>query len=241
VIFDTLKRVANGQQIMLQAPIDGRYAQVQALFDHGRLVAAHTSAQTAVGIGPSAAGRESIDHPFAREEVARLGKCLEWHGGLTLDYIIQGRAHFYIECNPRTVEPANAAASGVDLAGLQLELSLGKHPADTPAGRPGVKTHSALAILLGTAVYQRKRSAVLRDLLHLLGHRYPSVDSHERPTPIAQDFPSILPFIVGAGYALISPQAAERLSQSTVKNYSVPADAIEKLAKERAARDLSIK
>ncbi len=145
---------------MAQAAADGEYAQVQGLFDHGRLVAAHTSAETAVGIGPSAAGRVSVDHPFARRDIAKLGAYLNWHGGLTLDYLFRGSDRVYIECNPRTVEPANAAASGVDLPGLQLALSLGEHPDEAQIGQSGVRTHSSLGILLGTAAYVGTRRAV---------------------------------------------------------------------------------
>jgi hypothetical protein len=43
----------------------GRYGQVQALFDHGRLVAAHTAVQIAVGAGGSAAARLSVNHSTA--------------------------------------------------------------------------------------------------------------------------------------------------------------------------------
>src|SRR5262244_2217193 len=82
--FQSLRRASHGGPLMVQDAARGEYAQVQALFDHGRLIAAHTSAQTAVGIGPSAAGRVSVDHPFARRDVAKLGEHLSWHGGLTL-------------------------------------------------------------------------------------------------------------------------------------------------------------
>src|SRR5262249_13890289 len=85
----TLLAVADGDPLMVQSAADGDYAQVQALFNRGRLVAAHTSTQTAVGIGPSAAARVGIDHPFARHDVAILGERLGWHGGLTLDYVFR--------------------------------------------------------------------------------------------------------------------------------------------------------
>src|SRR5262249_13098173 len=144
--FESLLAVADGDPFMVQAAADGQYAQVQALFDRGRLVAVHTSTQTAVGIGPSAAGRVSVDHPFARHDAAILGERLGWHGGLTLDYVFRGEDHVYIECNPRTVEPANAAASGVSLPELQLALSLGDKVEGLRVGRPGIRTHSSLAI-----------------------------------------------------------------------------------------------
>src|SRR5262249_56806023 len=92
------------------------------------------------------------------------------HGRLTLEYGFRGRDHVYIECNPRTVEPANAAASGVSLPELQLALSLGDRVEGLRVGRPGIRTHSSLAILLGTAAYARTRKAVLVELLPLVAH-----------------------------------------------------------------------
>src|SRR5262249_18370335 len=112
--------------VMAQEPASGQYGQVQGLFDRGRLVAAHTSVQTGIGIGPSAAARLSVDHPIPRRDIARLGEALAWHGGLTLDYLHQQGQPTYIECNPRTVEPGNAAASGVNLPELQVRLTMGE-------------------------------------------------------------------------------------------------------------------
>jgi hypothetical protein len=61
---------------MAQEPARGQYAQVQGLFDHGRLVAAHTSVQTGTGIGPSAAALVSVDDPIPRGHIGPLGEAL---------------------------------------------------------------------------------------------------------------------------------------------------------------------
>ena len=176
-----------------------------------------------------AAGRISVDHPFARHDVAALGERLKWHGGLTLDYLFRGRDYAYIECNPRTVEPANAAASGVDLPGLQLRLSVGEHPAPVPAGKEGVRTHSSLAILLGTASYRRSSAAVLGEALRLALHRGPYKKSRECLTPVFFDVPSLIPLAMVAGRALLSPISVERFAASAVKVYSVTPGAIERV------------
>jgi len=233
--FESLRKHASGQHIMLQSAAAGDYAQVQALFDHGRLAACHTSKQTAVGIGPSAAGRMSVDHPFAREDATKLGKYLNWHGGITLDYIYRGSDRLYIECNPRTVEPANAAASGVDLPGLQLALSLGEHPAEAPPGKTGIQTHSSLAVILGTAAYQGNRKAVLGKILDLLLRRKIFKVSREILTPFRSDFPGLIPWIVTAAYALVYPQSVFKLSQSSIERYQVTHRAIEKLTSNRGS------
>ena len=82
---------------------------MQALFDDGRLVAAHTSVQADQGMGGSAAARLSVDHPRARSWAGAVGEKLAWHGGLTMDYFHQDGEPAFIECNPRTVEPGNPA------------------------------------------------------------------------------------------------------------------------------------
>lgn len=231
IFFELLHPIGNSGSLMAQASAEGQYAQVQALFDHGRLVAAHTSAQTAVGIGPSAAGRVSVDHRFSRRDVARLGEHLNWHGGLTLDYLFDGQDYAYIECNPRTVEPVNASASGVDLPGLQLKLSLGEHPDEAPAGRTGVRTHSSLGILLGTAAYVGNRAAVVSKASQLVLHRDTFVNSCEGLTPIFQDPLSAIPLLTVIGSLLLSPQSALRISSSTITAYSVTAETIGNIQK----------
>ena len=77
-------------------------------------------------MGGSAAARLSVDHATPREHIAVVGEALAWHGGLTLDYLHEDGSPQYIECNPRTVEPGNAAASGVNIPELQLRLTLGQ-------------------------------------------------------------------------------------------------------------------
>lgn len=146
-----LLTMSQGHPVMAQRAAPGRYGQVQGLFRHGQMIAVHTSTQTAIGIGPSAAGRESTDHPLARDHAAVIGHRLGWHGGLTLDYFFDGPQLRFIECNPRTVEPANAARSGINLPAAQIALSLDEPIEVLPPGRAGVRTHSALAVLLGTA------------------------------------------------------------------------------------------
>lgn len=227
--WESLRAAGNGDPVMVQAAADGRYAQVQALFDRGRLVAVHTSAQTAVGIGPSAAGRIGIDHEFARREVALLGHRLDWHGGLTLDYLFRGDDHLYVECNPRTVEPGNAAASGVNLPELQLSLSREERVPNLQVGRPGVRTHGSLAVLLGTASYAGSRKAVFGELLRLVAHRGPYKGSRECLTPVLRDLPSLVPIGFMAIRALLSPRSAALVASRAVGRYSMTADAIRRV------------
>src|SRR5262249_33272557 len=132
---------ATGQELIAQAPAPGQYGQVQALFDDGRLVAAHTSVQAGRGRGGSAAARPSVDPPRARFWAAAVGGKLAWHGGLTMDYFHQDGEPVFIECNPRTVEPGNATASGVNLPLLGIALATGRPlPDKVLTRRPGGPT-----------------------------------------------------------------------------------------------------
>lgn len=213
--------------VMAQQPAPGQYSQVQGLFDNGRLVAVHTSVQVGTGMGGSAAARLSVEDRGAREDIARLGEALDWHGGLTLDYMCERGTRRYIECNPRTVEPANAAASGVNIPELQVRLTLGEELSSPPrVGRPGVRTHGTIALLLGIAARQRSRRAVLAELGRALTRRGCYRGSTEQLTPIIRDPPSLgaLAFVVGR--LIASPVRATDLARRTISSYSITPESV---------------
>ena len=201
----------------------GTYGQVAALFSHGRLVAVHTSKQVGLGAGGSAAARESTSDLQARDDIERLGSELGWHGGLTLDYLADGDDHAYIECNPRTVEPGNAAAAGVDLPSLQLALSIdGPLPKAVVVGRPDVRTHGAMALALGAAEKTGSRRAVLHTTARALTDR----KSREVMTPLRIDPPSVVPLAAVLAQLLLRPDSAATLATAAVDAYSVGPTAI---------------
>src|SRR5215469_7587484 len=210
---------ASGQELIAQAPAPGQYGQVQALFSNGRLVAAHTSVQAGLGIGGSAAARLSVDHPSARLWAAAVGEKLAWHG-----------EPVFIECNPRTVEPGNAAASGVNLPLLSTALATGRPlPAKAVTGRPGVRTHSTLALLLGSADYANSRRAVLRTLSAAAARHGVFAHSAEILTPVIRDPPSLIPLLRVATALLARPASAAQISARTIAAYSVTQQAITRL------------
>jgi hypothetical protein len=213
---------------MAQEPATGHYGQVQGVFDRGRLVAVHTSVQTGTGIGPSAAARLSVEHPIPRRDIARLGGRLEWHGGLTLDYLHQQGEPTYIECNPRTVEPGNAAASGVNLADVQVRLTLGERFTSPPrTGTAGVRTHGTIALVLGAAEYGRTRRAVVEELARAVARRDCYHASAEQLTPVLKDPPSAAVLAAVVGQALVSPRHAREAAAAAVARYSLTAEAID--------------
>jgi biotin carboxylase len=223
--------------VMAQNPAPGQYAQVQGLFDRGRLVAAHTSVQTGAGVGGSAAARLSVDHPTARHDIEVLGGALAWHGGLTLDYLHENGAPHYIECNPRTVEPGNAAASGVNIPDLQVRLTLGADiPSHPQVGRAGIRTHGAIALLMGAAANTGSRRAVLAEAGRCLVRRGVYRGSHEQLTPIVRDPPSIIPLALVAARTVAVPTATKRFTNRAIARYSITPEAIDRLRRVTAPR-----
>src|SRR6516225_1834048 len=208
---------ASGQELIAQAPAPGQYGQVQALFDDGRLIAAHTSVLAGRGMGGSAAARLSVDHPRARFWAAAVGEKLAWHGGLTMDYFHQDGEPVFIECNPRTVEPGNAAASGVNLPLLSIALATGRPlPDKAVTGRPGIRTHSTLALLLGWADQTNSRRAVLRRLAAAAAQKGVFAHSAEVLTPVIRDPPSLIPLLRVATALLARPAGAAQISGRTI-------------------------
>ena len=90
---------------------------VQAVFARGELVAFHACQRVREGAAGGPATSSGLDLPEAREDMAALGAALGWHGALSADVIIGPDGPQFIDVNPRLVEPVNALASGVDLAG----------------------------------------------------------------------------------------------------------------------------
>jgi len=214
--------------VIAQQPATGTYAQVAGLFSHGRLVAVHTSELAGVGAGGSAAARVSVDHPQPRAHIERLGGHLGWHRGLTLDYLHHNGTPSYIEANARTVEPGNPAAAGVNLPALAIAISRGDSlPETTVVGRPGVRTHSSLALMIGAAERTGSRAAALRALAVGLAHRHGLHDSREVLTPLPADPLSLIPVLIVASQLLVAPGRAQALAAGAVRDYAVPPGAID--------------
>ncbi|MFT4110886.1 carbamoyl-phosphate-synthetase [Propionicimonas sp.] len=216
--------------VMVQACAEGRYAQVQGLFDHGRLLAGAVSEQLAVGAGGSAAARLSVDHPHAIDAIRTLGGHLGWHGGLTLDYLHLNGHPSFIECNPRTIEPGNAAAAGVDLPTLTIALTRGGDLPEFPLlTRAGVRTRSTMAIALGAAEQRHTRRAILAALTASLRRIPPLQGSTEVLTPVLADPPSLIPFAIAVGTVLAGPARVASLAGATVEAYAVTPSALERV------------
>jgi hypothetical protein len=208
---------ADGEQnavgLLLQDFVAGGVEHAQAVFRHGELLGFHAYAQILAGAGGGDAVKESISRPQVRVDLARLGARLEWHGALSLDYIHNSDGTFYIDCNPRLVEPVNATLSGVDLIGLLLAVSLGENPAPQPDGCPGTRSHLALQALLGVAQRERRRGAVLAMLRDVVARRGVFRGSIEELSPAWHDWPSALPVAAAVLCLMVDPRLAGPLAR----------------------------
>ncbi len=193
--------------VLVQRPVPGPLAMVQAVFARGELVAFHACQRVREGTSGGASHKLGLDLPETREHMARLGAALGWHGALSADVILGPDGPRFIDINPRLVEPANALACGVDLAGALVEVARSgsaRSRAPQPAAVPGARTHQLLLAVLGAA-QQGGRRDVARELVHAVLHRGEYRGSREELTPGRGDPLAPLPVTAIALATLIRP------------------------------------
>lgn len=204
-----------GGSLIVQEPADGPLIMVQAVFDHGRAVAVHANERVREGAGGGASHKRSVDRADVIETITRLGTALRWHGALSTDMILTTDGPVVIDVNPRLVEPANAAASGVDLLGPLLDLATGQAPDAQPLGQPGVRTHQALLALIGAAQHVGTRRAVAREAFDAISHRGTYRNSAEELMPLRKDWRGTTPAITAAVLCLAAPSLQRRFTDSS--------------------------
>lgn len=161
------------EPFLVQEVVSGPIEHAQAVFDRGRLLAAHAFRQVLRGAGGGPAVKDSVDRPLVRSHLARIGERLRWHGALSVDYILDERGGDprYIDCNPRLVEPMSARLAGLDLADLLVKLSCGEAVEPVPGSREGVRTHLSMQALFGCALRGGSRRDLCREIRRLLTRR----------------------------------------------------------------------
>ena len=222
---------AFAEGLLVQAAISGALERTQAVFDHGRLVASHIYRQVAEGPGGGDVLKISVVDAPVRETVARIGQALQWHGALSFDYIRdhETRTPYFIDANPRLVEPMNAWFSGVDLPGALLQVSLGESPPAQADGRAGVLTRLGLMGLSDVALHRQRRRDILREIALLASNSGRYRGSREELVPLLTDPCCAIPLAVVVARLLLTPQAAIRFTDSTVAAYSLTPQAIHRL------------
>ena len=101
---------AFADEVLVQDLIAGTTEKAQAVFCRGRMIGFHAYRQIAAGVGGGEAIKQSVSRPVVRAHVEQIGQQLDWHGALSVDYIVpdDGAAPLLIDCNPRLVEPMSA-------------------------------------------------------------------------------------------------------------------------------------
>jgi hypothetical protein len=220
------------QKIVIQRRINGSLLMITSVFSHGKLLAYHCCLRVREGPNGGAVCKISYHHPQVKAHLVNLGQMLSWHGALSLDAILDSKDDiYYIDINPRIVEPVNAYHAGLDLTMLLLEITLDHEISPMPEGKEGVKTHQAVLGLMDAA-FKAGRLGVVREVRDLLMGKGCYEGSVEELTPVVGDWLSAV-FLVGLVVLLLvgGRRAAEMLSSGTVKNYALGGEGWKKIVR----------
>ena len=228
-------------KVLLQKEITGPLLMVCGIFSRGRLVAWHSCLRAREGENGGASIKISLPLPIILRDLEPLGEALKWHGGLSLDAILVEKGGvkelYYIDVNPRIVEPMNGLLAGVDLVAALLGVSLTRADKEEvwwdgvlSKGKEGVVTHQLILVLLAAA--RRGRGELVRELLGVVSGRGLYKGSVEELTPVEGDW-WILLMLVGLVIGLLvgGKRAVEWLSGGTIKNYAVSPEGWEKICR----------
>jgi predicted ATP-grasp superfamily ATP-dependent carboligase len=197
--------------VLVQDFVQGPTEHAQAVFRRGQLVAMHAYRQLQPGAGGGPARKESVARPVVETHLAQIGRHLEWHGALSVDYVLVGTMPYYVDCNPRLVEPMSALLAGLDLTDLLVRISIGEAPNCASSVRVPTRTHLAMQALLGTALRTSSRRELIRQLWLLATRRGDYIGSVEELTPVRLDWISAVPLAMTALFLLINPALAHEL------------------------------
>jgi predicted ATP-grasp superfamily ATP-dependent carboligase len=208
---------ANGafaDEILLQDFVTGPTCKAQAVFCHGQLLGFHGYRQIAAGAGGGEAIKQSDSRADIRAHLAAIGEHLNWHGALSVDYVLADEATpLLIDCNPRLVEPMSAWLAGTDLVGLLLAVSLGEMPEALPPSRNGVRTHLAMQALLGCATRGGSRRDLVREVWRLATGGGVYAGSAEELTSLRRDWVSLVPLAMLTLALLAKPKLAAAMAK----------------------------
>lgn len=210
-----------GAGVVVQAPVAGDLAMVQAVFASGSLVALHANRRVREGANGGASHKRSLDVAPVRGPLETLGGALGWHGALSVDVILADEGPVLIDCNPRLVEPQNAWWSGVDLVGTLLEVALGGTPSPQPAPAVGIATHQLLLAALGAGQHAGTRRAVLAELADAARHRGDYAESVEELTPVRGDLRAAVPLVAAVAAMLVRPTWWSAFASGAVSSYAL--------------------
>jgi predicted ATP-grasp superfamily ATP-dependent carboligase len=222
---------AFAEGLLVQAAVSGPLERTQAVFDRGGLVASHIYRQVVEGPGGGDVLKLSVVRPEVRETIEKIGRALNWHGALSFDYIRDDGTGtpYFIDANPRLVEPMNAWLAGVDLPGALLKVSLGETAPVQADGRAGVLTRLGLMGLLDAARRRQRRRDILAEIGLLVSNSGRYRGTREELVPLWTDPCCAVPLAVVVTRLLRAPQAASKFADSTIAAYSLTPQAIHRL------------
>jgi len=220
---ELIQQFTRGGEILIQAAATGFFEQAHAIFDQGVLLALHCTRRLLEGEGGGAIIKTGVHRPLVREHFMKIGNQLNWHGSLSIDYFWNegNQAPAYIDANPRITEPVNALVNGINLADLQVRLSLGEKIKPFADGTPPYSTsHSTLQVILGAARHRYARRDVIFNLLSSLFNKGLFKNSRNGVTPIS-DLPSLIPLAGIILAVIIDPHKGQQLAYKAINNYSL--------------------
>ena len=207
--------------VIVQRPVAGHLERAQAVFDGGRLVGFHACRQVEEGVGGGDLVKESVQRDDVRAHVTRIGRHLSWHGGLSIDYVVDlDGTPRYIDSNPRLAEIGNALAAGLNLPELLVRVSLGEHPPEQHGDRRKVRSFMAIQGLLRAARDGDSRRAVARTAVDLALRQGVYAGGGEELTPVSDGPRSLLPVGLVVAALLMKPSSWKSLSSTTVRAYA---------------------
>jgi predicted ATP-grasp superfamily ATP-dependent carboligase len=219
VIENVCPRLDEGA--IIQGVVAGRLERMQAVFDRGALVGFHANRQAEEGVGGGDLVKESVRANTARIHMECIGRHLSWHGGLSIDYIVDRQdIPRYIDANPRLAETGNALAAGVNLPELLVKVSLGQHPPLRDVETQGIRSFMGIQALLRAARDSSSRRGIVRVMLDLARRRGIFAQGTEELTPTGDDIRSWVPLVAVGAALLAKPSLWKRFSSSTVKAYA---------------------
>jgi hypothetical protein len=207
--------------VLVQEALVGTFVMAQCVFDAGSLMAFHAVERVQEGAKGSASAKASRDTPLLRQNLASLGRALDWHGGLSVDAIEVDDITYVIDVNARLVEPANALAAGTDLVATFLAVARHEPVRPTPPSRAGVRTHQFLMALLGTAEHSGQRRQLLGEIGRCVFRSGVYSDSAEELLPGHRDWRTIVLPVVASLVTLIRPALWRLFSDGAVSRYAL--------------------
>ena len=216
-------------RFLVQEACRGSFENVYTLFDHGRLVACHSSVRTIEGFCGGHIVRTGVDRPTVEREIGLIGAELGWHGCVAFDYFYEdaNKKACYIDASPRLVEPMNAHVNGTPIVNLQIGLSLDGTARARPTPSRKLSTYSVMMGLLATAFRSRSRMAVLREFSDWRAHRGHYRRGVEELTNPTADRASWVPIMWVLANLTARPFLAEKLGRASIRAYALSKESVE--------------